>query len=906
MYINGTLCDVTKSFNVRLNRQLLNPAELNDKDAQYSYSIALPQTATNNTAFKYANVEESKNKFNQEYSAELIVGGVQTFKGLFRMSEMSEGRYKGNLYIPAIRSIKDVFGGTKLVDNSPYTIPFGDFADTISMYNTRAATSTQSAIFPYVLYGVLPKVLGNEDVRPDRLVWDDKVRVAVDDMPPSINVMKLLDHLFRSRGYALTGSALTDDRLTGLYMSYKNDPNYKQPWNYGRLGQLRVVGQWANYRAEFPGRPEYPKGGSNSRENLEFRDHVDGGVYEPVPGEEGRRYAIDLFDAQNTIIREVDDPGGNFMCKETKEPLDSDSPGRWLRARISVPASGYYKVEFLANVVFDDQGAVASKGERVVAIAPSDAGFDATRHGLKLLRDRGKGDFGISESKLDGQYYRDNLPQEYNEQNRPLGTYMPVVHGPNGTDGDVVLIDAAQNPNYVLGFQWGKLTDKDVNPSYPVKTCAQVNAAKPMVSWDVRAGYDVTKLAIESMHYRKWDTPIAGSSVPPEWISTAKLGISLREAPRVWARRAIRTAEGAACCVVWLEAGEALTIADVSDHGVGRFAVVDNGLRMEGWMSKDVNLELKLTPFRTDPEWLKLSREGRIIEHMKWTDPSNFPADEIDLIKFLPADMNTDDFIENFCKAFNLRLSQRGEKTFSLDVKQTRKDFSKQHLDLEGFTSLDSRVNTSLGMPSLYKVGFTVDKEEEGFASTDDDGGGTFRTGATETKVLEQKSTFSRTWFKTIKKIELEGEEVPIDLPIISKSEAWNANIDYTESMKKRYTTSALRFWYYDGLLNDDGATFTVAGKPAKIAKVTDVAPDGMRLTYEDTPGTILSNYYTLLVHGSSHYTEVEGYLSPLDYAGLNGNVLARFNGDMYYVAEISGYDPTGQNKTKIKLIRLI
>ena len=44
----------------------------------------------------------------------------------------------------------------------------------------------------------------------------------------------------------------------------------------------------------------------------------------------------------------------------------------------------------------------------------------------------------------------------------------------------------------------------------------------------------------------------------------------------------------------------------------------------------------------------------------------------------------------------------------------------------------------------------------------------------------------------------------------------------------------------------------------------------------------------------------------PDQYEALNGAILAMFNGDLYYVAEISGYDPTGRNKTKIKLIRKI
>ncbi len=77
-------------------------------------------------------------------------------------------------------------------------------------------------------------------------------------------------------------------------------------------------------------------------------------------------------------------------------------------------------------------------------------------------------------------------------------------------------------------------------------------------------------------------------------------------------------------------------------------------------------------------------------------------------------------------------------------------------------------------------------------------------------------------------------------------------------------------------------------------------------LNYKNQKLTILDNYFTLLIDGSSHFTEVEGYLTPAQYDALNGAIMAMFNGDMYYVSQITGYDPSGRNKTKIKLIRKI
>ena len=124
--------------------------------------------------------------------------------------------------------------------------------------------------------------------------------------------------------------------------------------------------------------------------------------------------------------------------------------------------------------------------------------------------------------------------------------------------------------------------------------------------------------------------------------------------------------------------------------------------------------------------------------------------------------------------------------------------------------------------------------------------------------------------------------------------------------MLKRYTDLPVRFWYYDGLLNDLGAEFTFNGRKLSVAKVSNELAGMSILNYKNKRLTILDNFFTILINGSSHYTEVEGYLTAEQYEAFNGVIMAMFNGDIYYVAELSGYDPTGRNKTKIKLIRRI
>lgn len=890
LYINGELCDTDGGLNVRLNRQLIDPAELSTKDAQYSYSIALPATERNNRILDFANVEETGGKFNRTYGAELIINGIRIFSGLFRLAEVSASGYKGNLYTPTVKTVKEIFGETKLNENPPYYRAFADLAVSATECNEVAARSRVPMIFPYVLYGVLPKVPTPEGEYTPREVWDDTVRIGMADVPPSPNVLILLRHLFESRGYTIEGSAFNDERLTRLYMSYRNAADYVQPWNWGRHARIRLRGEWSNIQNRRLG----------SGEQLERGDYENDGVY-----------TCDLFNANNTRVEVIQDTGGNVLCSEAP-----DERGReWANCQVRVPVAGLYKVRFEASLRVDSRENWNKKdgvtGTRFVGGRTYHAANQLWRrqYEVKLLRDFGRGDFGLSSARLDGVYFRDNLRQQPEAEGVK---YFPPVD----ENGQILFIDKAQNQNHLLGFTFGRRNAAEFkNPRDTTERLAAVQVAKPALSWDSSYNDEhITRLAVQSPGYVRQDPPGEAVEDPDETedvmgISAAeKYRIELSGSPTNYAKRgrydgvaanADWEAQGEVNAIVWLEAGELLTVVAASEVGQWR---PKHQHSEWGWTAQQVKFDLSIQPFRTDLEWLKVDFGGNGTDSMDWNDTTNFDEHRIDLVKFLPADIKTDDWIENLCKAFNLRLSQPTPGNFRLDVKPTGRTISRRFIDLDGGAAVGKRSNLPLGLPSQYKVGFTVDAEEEGYVESGYDGGGTLETGATEEKITEQKSSFSFNWFKTIHKRE-EGKTVDIELPVIAKAEVWADTMPYNEAMTKRYPNLALRFWYYRGVIP---GTFAFNGQPIRLARVANALPGGMTLSYENRPKTILSTYFTVLVGGASHYTEIEAYLSPSQYAALDGAISVRFNGDLYYVAEIAGYDPAGRNKTKLKLIRQI
>lgn len=1022
LYINNKLADIGANFSVRLNRQLIKPGELNTKDAQYSYSISLPPTARNNAIFNYSNIEEVSSKFNRAYSAELIVNSVRIFKGNFRLSNISNGAFKGNLYVPAVKTIKDIFGNFNLNEIPEYRIPFTDFSTSISNINNAANNSTPMAIFPYVLYGLLPKVPLNKNANSysPRDIWDDSVRLGMQDLPPSINPLLMLRHLFESQGYELQGTAFNDDRLTRLFMSYKNPTDYVQPWNYGAHAKIKISGAWSSTKNKRNGDISQFERGVNQSS-----------------GEGYQIYSTDLFDSTNSLINILNDPGGNVLLKKVN---DSDNI-EWLQTQIRIPASGFYKINFGASIKVYDNSNWRSTDNKTRIQHLSGKSDDSNNsivnsfYEIKLIRDNGKSDFGLQNAKLDGTFYFNNQDQTNVFDETSVPKHFPQIN----SQGQLNFIDISQNKNHLLGFGFGSKPgdrSKSINYKNPRDTnnlLAQMQASKPALSWDTsEADTKAPRLAISSVGWWKYgrigafdnedDNPNinidfsegtlvsgkilnnfgnpvdpeegttvnniilsrfplqryfnyvldaggdytgkayihAGSAEEPrisvdfingiaefstagfssfgalplltiylktadfdvrntlkinrrieidsedvvDWEVTDKYKITLNNAPQNYVKRgqfngvsapSDWNGQGDLNAVVWLDAGELLTVASVSSEGRYRRSGMHSTY---GLVNHEILFNLEITPFRVDEDWLKVAYNGNGISAMNWNDAPNFDTDSINLAAFLPSDMKANDFIDNFVKAFNLQLTQKDSNIFSLDVKQTKTAVTNRFIDLDEIASIKDKENTPLGLPSLYKLGFTINTDEEGYFETQDDGGGEYATGVIEGETVEQKSNFSYNWFKTI----TQGAK-SLELPNISKHDVWELSTPYPEAMLKRFTDLSLRFWYFDGLLDGN---FRFNNQPIYLAKVSNAIAGKSILNYKNQSKTILDNYFTLLINGSSHFTDAEAFLSPIQYQSFDGSLMARFNGDLYYVAEISGYDPAGRNKSKISLIRKI
>lgn len=859
IYINKELCDLNSpDISMRFKRQFINPAELNTKDAQKSYSITFPATPRNNDIFSYKNVEEVGDKFKIYDNVEVYIGGVRVFNGKFRLSETTRDYYRGNLGVPAPITIKDIFGETLMSQAGKWLLPF-DGTDDLSVYNNNGYDNEGNLkynlgeispmIFPLVLYGLLPKN-AKDNIYTAKNVYDDSVRLALDDFPPSVNVIQMLKKIFDNARYELTGSAMNDERLKNLYVSYKNPNDYELQWG---VGKIELHGQWQTLK--------------NGSKETKIKINSSG----------RKRGIVNFFDSENNTFQVKIDKGNNITNEGN-------------RIFFRVPVTGLYKVYFNATCIMLDEEA----GGFPTVVRAGD--LNGVHTEIKILRNF---DNDLDSVVFDNTFYKNNIDQEVGS----AGALFPRYR-------EVNFIDPLQNKDIVSGFAYGKYDDaKYINPLDP-DSCNPM-AIKGGYSWSYRD----TENGTTDRAYSATQSPgyvHADSTEPTPPAMKVELNRNTYAA-----RDGNEIATGEIYQLIWLEKGERLDIVDVSiaDSAVFEPHIIYN---------HQVNYILEVEPFQHYLAWLKMDSDGSSTEPMNWDAESTFKTGEIDLMKFLPSEVKVNDWIDNFCKAFNLRLENKGLNQFELNVKNTEViNRISNIIDLDKKASVEHRTNQPLGVPYLYDLGFTIDNNEEGYIetmqvdattgerilNTGTTGGGKFYTGSYETNTIQQTSTFSYNWFKKIYGNEEDAKNETNEIasiPVITEHDIWENDYDYAELMSNVYYDKSQRFWYKAGvkefvLNNIDGVDVK-----ADLALVTNELKGKNRLIldYENKQDSIMRTYFLLLTN-SRNYTLIDCYLSPEEYTKLPYS-LVKFNGDLYHTAEIDGYDPTGRNIGTIKLIKRI
>lgn len=133
---------------------------------------------------------------------------------------------------------------------------------------------------------------------------------------------------------------------------------------------------------------------------------------------------------------------------------------------------------------------------------------------------------------------------------------------------------------------------------------------------------------------------------------------------------------------------------------------------------------------------------------------------------------------------------------------------------------------------------------------------------------------------------------------------------DYDESMKHDGYGQPQRFWFRP--VGTMAFVWTRTYPPEKIeifepSNIWEWPQKNLycNLSYKTTEPSLLQ-YFNITPYLASNYVIVDVYLNPEEYKMVKNGSMVHFDSDLYYVVEVNGYDPTGNNPTELKMIKKV
>lgn len=375
--------------------------------------------------------------------------------------------------------------------------------------------------------------------------------------------------------------------------------------------------------------------------------------------------------------------------------------------------------------------------------------------------------------------------------------------------------------------------------------------------------------------------------------------------------------QGTLSCMVWLNKNDVLQLMSIHRAYTDE---VGNDINY----NSTTNVKLKITAF--SPR----SYNDLLTSHCnRYEAPIEFDT-QLNLANFLNKEKKISEWVQNVIDAFNLELTQYGNSV-SLDVKK------KFNRSLLAAVDLDNRVNSNEAEASLIEyprsmsVKYKIDTDEHGFYDSvpqdkidlpnwkdyGDSGYSVVElSDDTYTTTTSDKNLqFSYTWYDDFKwyNVDSAGTKVSdtyikLSIPVISKEEYMIDGYDYSESLKHDGYGLAQRFWFRPNQTSCFVWTQTYPKEKVILYTPTNLYTNYrdvyLYLSYKLSEQSLLQQYFNITPYLASNYVTVEAYITPDEYNMIKSGAMLKFDEDLYFPVEISGYDPSGYNKTEIKMMK--
>ena len=311
---------------------------------------------------------------------------------------------------------------------------------------------------------------------------------------------------------------------------------------------------------------------------------------------------------------------------------------------------------------------------------------------------------------------------------------------------------------------------------------------------------------------------------------------------------------------------------------------------------------------------------------------------QLNLAEFFNSEKKVSEWVQNIADAFNLEILQNGKY---VEINKRKKI----NTDAISVVDIDDRVNSAdaeakaIDYPKSMAVKYKIDDDEWGFErSAVINGGGqesvlddedwkkladsgytviTLNDDSYVTSTSDKNLQFSYTWYQNFNWYAVNSaytrtsdSAVMLRIPCISKFTYMIDGYDYEESMKHDGHGLSQRFWFRPRGTGCYVWTRTYPAEQIWLYETTNTLTNYQNLyfnlSYKDTERSLLTEYFNINAYLASNYVKLDVYLSPEEYNRIKNGALVGFDSDLYLPVEISGYDPSGNNTTELKLMKKV
>lgn len=958
LYINDELVDLEsqESLGIRINNVIFNPTQVSTTSGEYSYSFKIPSTPNNDKILNHANILAKTNKFHVRYPAQVYADGDLIFNGSLTVKKFNakEKEYECNLVNIKVNTLDEIFKDDVLTDMSWY-VPF-EGASTINQVNSA---TTSNYWFPFVSYGAFAKNQVSFDESSEYADYTSKFTIDstntfyLEDFYPSLNVVETMKKCFESKGYTVGGNIFNDKYLNNIYASVSlaegQDPIYNvgnpkfgkldvnislDPlsgsnlnhqhvqdlnWKYFPCAYALSNGKPTNFNFEEIAVTNILRWATyNTKSNMLQGDGIHSDYYIEIPADGFYRISLSgtcsLRQSSSLVAEQT---GGKLYVAPMHTGFDIFDPQEW-EVEIPVDMMRTMPFEIQLNKGLDPQIELI-KGKWNLEMMYPDVKVDKVRDTVNYQEYNNKKNtincfphepFGRDWKPAQSPYetWTKSSICNYDKVADWNSTRANTPNGYHNGNNDVMCYDPVVSDAFICGFS---TMGNDIGGG----TTAFIKDG-----WSWSKTYTVKNNAFyNQLGYMTDSTINPRSNVNYNFLVGA---------PNGYCSIGWRTVSAKINGMVELKKGDILTlnlIKRVYRNSSGDLLNYDVKIN-------NLNLGIEAV---TDQSYELLKRQMNIGD-FGWTTPTRFPS-QLNLFNFTNKEKKVSEWLTNIKDAFNLSFEMNGNNV-DINTNQGIKKDIMTAVDIDDRVNSDEAESEMISYPKEMSVQYRIDTEEHGFYNSvpteyiDREDWKKFgESGFTViqlnddsyvTQTQNKTTQYSYTWYDTFRlDYSIYGGEggTDIRIPVIEKEEYMIDKVNDQEAMAHRGYQLPQRFFFrtFTPIKSSTDANLwiDVWNNPSTSTRTTPhdyfvylYAPvnewEGINLSYKDSEKSLLTEYFNVFPMLSSNFVTVETFLNPNEYIQLKGGSLVHFDDDLYYISEISGFDPSGSNKTKLKMVK--